>query len=218
MTYNIDPIWIWVAVAVVAVLIIGGLIAGASRRARSSSLRERFGSEYDRAVSEAGSRRRGEDALLARSEEVDRFTIRPLTAAERDRYRADWRRIEERFLERPASAVVEADEMVADIMRIQGYPMGDFERHAAHLSVKHPRVIEHYREGHQVLDKAGSASTEDLRQAMLHYRTLFDELIGDRSDDVATDIPRANEVPMSGTRRAEERPLSEPDRDVSTRP
>jgi hypothetical protein len=191
----IDPIWIWIGLAALTLIVIAGLIARGSRRARTESLREKFGNEYDHAVDSAGNRKRAERELVARTQEVEKYNIRPLTAAERDRYRGDWQRVEQHFMERPTTAVVEADELVADIMRVQGYPMGDFEKHAAHLSVKHPRVIEHYRAGHRVMEGApGSSSTEDLRQSMLHYRALIEQLLGEGVSDVATDIPRANEV------------------------
>ena len=148
----------------------------------------------------AGSRKRAESELLSRAEEVKSFEIVPLSGADRDRYVRDWKRVEQHFVERPTMAVAEADEVVADVMRVMGYPMGDFDKHAAHLSVTHPRVVEHYRAGHQVITGTpGSASTEDLRQAMLHYRALFEELIGERTRDVASDVPRANEVVTSRT-------------------
>lgn len=199
----IDPVWIWVALGVVALLVVVALFARGARKSRTEALRENYGREYDHAVHEAGSRRKAERELLERKREVEQFDIRPLNAAERERYRGDWKRVEQHFLERPTTAVVEADEIVADIMRVQGYPMGDFDKHAAHLSVKHPRVVEHYRAGHNVITGTpGSASTEDLRQAMLHYRALFDELIGDTSGDVARDMPRQNEVVAAPTTQA----------------
>ena len=178
---NINPQWIWIAAAAVAVLLIIGLIAAGARRSRRVALRDHFGSEYDRTVEAAGSRSRAEDELVARAEEVKSFDIRPLAAAERDRYRGEWKSIEARFVDRPTTAVVEADELIADVMRTRGYPMADFEKHAALLSVKHPRVIEHYRAGHDIIDRQGrgAASTEDLRQAILHYRTLFEDLVND---------------------------------------
>jgi hypothetical protein len=192
---SIDPTWIWIALGALAVLVVASLIARSARRSRTDALREKFGSEYDYAVDAAGSRKRAEQDLAARAQEVERHDIRPLTAAERDRYRAEWKRVEQHFIERPTTAVVEADELIADVMRVQGYPMGDFEKYAAHLSVKHPRVVEHYRAGHRVIEGApGSASTEDLRQSMLHYRALFEELLGDRAGDQISDVPRANEV------------------------
>ena len=209
----IDPQWIWIALIAVAVLIAIGLIVRSARRSRTIALRDKFGNEYDHAVRTAGSRKRAESELLARAEEVKTFEIVPLSAADRERYVGEWRRVEQHFVERPTMAVSEADEVVADVMRVMGYPMGDFDKHAAHLSVTHPRVVEHYRSGHRVITGTpGSASTEDLRQAMLHYRALFEELVGERSRDVATDVPRANEVVTSRTegrlRRDETAPRS----------
>ncbi len=203
----IDPLWIWIALGAVAVLIVVGLIVRGARRARSESLRSKFGSEYDHAMSEHGSRTKAERELQERTEQAKKYNIVPLNAGDRDRFRSDWQRVEQRFIERPATAVVEADELVAEIMRTRGYPMGDFDRHAADLSVTHPTVVEHYRAGHRVIgDAPGTASTEDLRQAMLHYRALFDELIDDRiGNDVVSDTPRANEVVTPPRRDVRER-------------
>jgi len=210
-----NPQWIWIAAAAAVVLLIVGLIAVGARRNRSAALRDHFGKEYDRTVESAGSRTRAENELVARAEEANSFDIRPLTAAERDRYRDDWRRIEARFVERPTTAVIEADELVTDVMRTRGYPMADFEKHASLLSVKHPRVVEHYRAGHEIIDRQGrgAASTEELRQAVLHYRSLFEELVTDGTSDVERPIETVAE---SEQRRAaardivreEERPRS----------
>ena len=169
---NIDPIWIWVAVGAVVVLLIIGLIARGARRSRSEALREKFGPEYEHALREKGNRSRAEQELIARAEQAKSFTIRPLSAEEHARFRSDWDRIETRFLERPTTTVVEADELVEEIMRVRGYPIGDFEKHAADLSVNHPRIVEHYRAGHAAIDsnRDGKSSTEELRQSMLHYR------------------------------------------------
>ena len=148
-----DPTWIWLAIGAAALLLV---VAFFARGARSGTARE-----------------------LAR--DVERYHIRALTAAERERYGRDWLGVERHFVERPTTAVVEADELVTAIMLIEGYPMGrDFEKHMAQLSKLYPRVIEHYRAGHRVIGGApGSASTEDLRQAMLHYRALFADLLYD---------------------------------------
>jgi hypothetical protein len=200
----IDPMWIWIALGVLALLVVVGLISRGARKSRSEGLRAKFGNEYDHAVSEHGSRKKAERDLIERAEQVKKYNIVPLQASHRERYRADWQKVEQHFLERPTTAVVEADELVADIMRTRGYPMGDFDRHAADLSVTHPSVVDHYRAGHRVIGGApGSASTEDLRQAMLHYRALFDELIDDRigNDVVVNDVPRANEVGTPRTAR-----------------
>ena len=211
----IDPLWIWIALGVLALLIVVGLVARGARRSRSESLREQYGSEYDHALSTHGNRKKAERDLVERAEQVKKYNIVPLQANDRERFRRDWQKVEAHFLERPATAVVEADELIADIMRTRGYPMGDFERHAADLSVTHPRITDHYRAGHKVITEApGSASTEDLRQAMLHYRALFDELIDDRiGNDVVSDVPRANEVDAARRDAAVPR-----DEDLRTRP
>lgn len=225
---SVDPIWIWIAIGVVAAIIVIALLARGARRSRSAQLREKYGNEYDHAVNAKGNRKRAERDLIEREQEAERYPIRPLTAAEGQKYRGDWQRVEQHFIERPTTAVVEADELVAEIMRVQGYPMGDFEKHAAHLSVKHPRIVDHYRAGHKVIEGApGSASTEDLRQSMLHYRALFHELAGSGSADVAQPIPRTNEVTTAGmdsakdvqaTRVRDEAVRSDPERDFNGRP
>lgn len=214
MTTNIDPMWIWIGVAVLALIIIAGFIARGARRSRTAELRDKFGSEYDHLLQEKGKRKQAEQELLARVDEVKKYSVRPFSVAERDRFRRDWTVIEQRFLERPTTAVVEADELVAEMMRVRGYPMGDFEKHAADLSVTHPRVVEHYRAGHRVI--GSKSSTEELRQAMLHYRSLFDELVGDAKDDVARDVPRAAEVSTS-PRRPEPPPIRDDDRPGTSR-
>ncbi|HKB78649.1 MAG TPA: hypothetical protein VKH35_02935, partial [Thermoanaerobaculia bacterium] len=114
---------------------------------------------------------------------------------ERDGYRREWRAIETRFVDRPATAVVEAEELINSVMRARGYPIADFEKDAALLSVEHPRVVEHYRAGHRALEAngTGTASTEDLRQAMLHFRALFEDLVGSGSADVERPIARDEE-------------------------
>lgn len=176
---NVNPLWIWVAVAAAAVVIIA-LIAIGVRRKRSADLREHFGAEYDRTVRATGSRQAAEQELANRAEEVKSYDIRPLSVRERNHYRDEWIKIEQRFVERPTTAVVEADELITEVMSARGYPMGDFEEHAAALSVHYPKVVEHYRDAHAIIERQsrGESSTEDLRQAVLHYRALFQELVG----------------------------------------
>jgi hypothetical protein len=203
MNMPANPQWIWIAVAAVAVLVVIALIASGVRRSRTAQLREHFGTEYDHTVQQTRSRTAAEEALLARANEVKQFDIRPLSASERDRYRSQWQKIETQFVDRPTMAVVEADELVADVMRARGYPIADFEKHAEYLSVKHPRVVEHYRAGHAVIDAhgRGSASTEELRQAMLHYRVLFEDLVGFGGHDIEQPINARSEVEDVGTER-----------------
>ena len=197
MNMPANPQWIWIALAAVAVLVVIGLVASSLRRHRTAQLREHYGAEYDRAVNHAGTRTAAEEALLTRANEVKQFDIRPLSASDRDRYRSEWHKIEARFVERPTTAVVEADELVSDVMHARGYPVADFEKHAEYVSVKHPRVVEHYRAGHAVIDAhtRGAASTEELRQAMLHYRVLFEDLVGFGGNDVEQPISASSELP-----------------------
>jgi len=192
-----------IAIIAVAALIIIALIAAGVRRSRTVALREHFGSEYQREVKQTGSRTAAEDRLVARAKEAKEFEIRSLTASERSRFINDWKRIEAQFVERPTTAVVEADELIREVMRTSGYPMADFEKYAELLSVKHPRVVEHYRAGHTTIDAQthGAASTEDLRQAMLHYRALFEDIVGSR-----TDVERPVSRVAEGGGREEERP------------
>ncbi len=166
-------------VIVVAILVIGFLVWATTRRQRSRQLRSRFGPEYDRLVRQRGGTRRAEDELQRRTERVRRLSIRPLRPEERERYAGLWRKKQARFVDDPAAAVLDADTLVEEVMRVRGYPVGDFERQAADLSVDHPRVVENYRAAHGIAarQREGHASTEDLRQAMIHYRALFDELL-----------------------------------------
>ncbi|HSP15068.1 MAG TPA: hypothetical protein VLV78_09970 [Thermoanaerobaculia bacterium] len=190
----INPQWIWIAAAVIAVLVIVALLSAASRSSRSARLREKFGAEYDYLLDEHGSRRRAEEEMLARAEEAKTFTVRPLSPVDADRFRREWQAIEGHFVERPAMAVSEADELIDQILRTQGYPLGDFERHIAHLSTQHPRLAQRYRAGHNVIRNhaPGETTTEDLRQAMLHFRSLLDELLG--PSDVVREVPVTREI------------------------
>jgi hypothetical protein len=207
---NINPQYIWIAVAAIAALVIIGLIAAGVRRAQSKRLAEHYGAEYDRTVEAAGSRAAAERELTDRAKEVKAFDIRALTASERERYRGEWKRIEARFVDHPATAVAEAEELLDDVLRTCGYPIADFDKHAEHLSVRHPGVVEHYRAGHAVMARA-SASTEERRQAMLHFRELFMELVGRGGSDVAQDIAVQREVAVQEPRAAVERVEREED-------
>ena len=199
---TVDPVWIWIALGVVGVLIVAGLFSRGARRSRTAELREKFGPEYDHVVGERG-RSKAEQELLARAESASTFDIKPLSAADREHYRIEWAKIETRFVERPTTAVVEAEELISVIMRAQGYPIGDFEKHEAHLSVNHPRVVEHYRAGHAAIDsdKDGRSTTEELRQAMLHFRSLIHELVG-RGADVVTNVPVERELASTSAPRS----------------
>jgi hypothetical protein len=150
------------------------------QRERTRRLRVRFGPEYDRMVEGRGDKRRAEEELREREKRVETFHIRDLTQAETDRFSDLWRSAQARFVDSPVQTVAETDRLIHDVMASRGYPMSDFEQCAADISVDHPVVVENYRAAHQVALRNGNGqvSTEDLRQAMVHYRALFDELIG----------------------------------------
>jgi hypothetical protein len=167
-----------VAIIVVAIVCALGAWMYLARQ-RRTHLRHRFGPEYDRAVDRAGDIRRAEAALEAREKRVSKYPIRPLTPEESGRFAEAWRRVQALFVDAPARAVTEADALVGDVMRTRGYPMSDFDQRAEDLSVDHPKVIHHYREAHTIAVRHSqkNASTEDLRQALVHYRALFDDLL-----------------------------------------
>jgi len=149
------------------------------RRNRSEHLERHFGPEYRRAVHEMGSRDKAEAELMARQKRVQDLDLRPLTPADAQRYSQQWRSLQARFVDNPKGSLVEADQLVRDLMQQRGYPMGDFERRAADISVHHPQVVEHYRAAHQLteLDRRGQVDTEGMRQAVIHYRALFADLL-----------------------------------------
>jgi len=150
-------------------------------------LRKRFGPEYDRVISERGDARQAESELAARQKRVDTFDIRPLEAAERDHFIDAWRATQARFVDAPAEAINDADRLVSEVMQARGYPVGDFDQRAADVSVDHPIVVENYRAARAiaVANQRGDASTEDLRQAIVHYRALFEDLLETREREVA---------------------------------
>jgi FtsZ-interacting cell division protein ZipA len=167
-----------VLVVVVALIILFGVWMW-SRNRRSAELRDRFGPEYGRAVEEYGDRSRAESELEARRQRVEHLQIRPLSTEEYNQFAREWTAVQARFVDDPAGAIQEADGLVQDLMRTRGYPMGEFEQRAADISVDHPHVVEHYRAAHNALPGFGKRemNTEELRQAMVHYRALFDELL-----------------------------------------
>jgi hypothetical protein len=166
----------------IAVVVIAGLAWFLYRWQRHRRMSGRFGPEYERTVETTGSRSAAERTLKEREERVAAFHIHPLDPQDRDRFAADWRRVQARFVDEPGPAVEQADELIRDVMQRRGYPVGDFESRADDLSVHHPVVVQHYRAGGELADRSreGRANTEDLRQAMVHYRALFEELLEDR--------------------------------------
>ena len=169
---------------VLALLVVLALFA--SRRRRSRKLRERFGPEYDRTVAEAGDRKEAESRLQERTARRQGLDVVPLDPADRDRYVEAWRQTQARFVDEPAEATREADRLITAVMRQRGYPIDDFEQRAADISVDHPQVVDDYRAAQAIAaaNERSEASTEDLRQALVHYRSLFEELLEvDRADN-----------------------------------
>jgi hypothetical protein len=168
---------------VIAVLVVAVLVWTFTRQKRSAQLRQRFGPEYDRTLHESKSARRAEAELEKRARRVDHLDIRPLPPDQRVRYQERWKAQQARFVDEPKAAIVEADHLVAEVMELRGYPVTNFEQRAADVSVDHPRVVDNYRAAHAIAerDERGQATTEDLRQAMVYYRSLFEDLLFDRS-------------------------------------
>ena len=166
-----------VVAAAVIVILVAILIAVSRRRRR---LRQRFGSEYDRAVESTGSKHKAEEELKARTERHDKLHIVELAPRARMQYRARWDDAQTRFVDEPARTMGEADQLVKEVMTERGYPLSDFEQQAADLSVEHAGVLDHYRRAHEITKNCehGHASTEDMRAAMVHYRALFNDLLG----------------------------------------
>jgi FtsZ-interacting cell division protein ZipA len=164
-----------VLVALAALLVIAWVFV---RKQRTSKLRSRFGPEYDRAVRESGPQR-AEAVLLEREKRVQKFRIRELSTEERETFLNQWRTVQSRFVDDPQAAVSDADVLVDRLMQTRGYPMSDFEQQAADISVSHPQVVDNYRAAHliAVRHQQGQASTEDLRNAIIYYRSLFEELL-----------------------------------------
>lgn len=167
-------------IAVIVVLLVLIVAAWAVARQRQSRLlRKRFGPEYDRLLAEHGDRARVEAELKAREKRVQGLTIKPLSAADAARFSEEWRELQSRFIDNPKGVVMQADRLVRDLMIKRGYPMEDFERRAADISVHHPELVETYRLAQVIAarDQRGEATTEDLRKAVVYYRALFDELL-----------------------------------------
>jgi hypothetical protein len=169
--------WMWVALAA-AVAVMMALAAMSAMRRRRRHLRSRFGIEYQRAV-EATNRRRAEHDLRERERRHGQLELRPLTESQRMRFARQWEELQSRFVDRPQVAVADADQIISDLMRVRGYPVEDFESKSALISVDHPDLVENYRKAHGVSMRnvEGRASTEDLRQAVVAYRSLFDEML-----------------------------------------
>jgi hypothetical protein len=183
-----------------AVLLIALIIVALAwlivQRKRSQRLKRRFGPEYDLTVSEFRSQSRAEAELMARENRVARLKIVPLAPADASRFSQAWNALQGRFIDSPKGVVTEADHLVRELMSKRGYPMGDFERMAADISVDHPTVVAAYRAAQTIAarDARGEADTEELRKAVIHYRTLFDELLGGAPEIAA--VAAVRQVPV----------------------
>jgi hypothetical protein len=164
---------------IVLAAVIIAVVWFATRKRRSDELRDRFGSEYDEAVNEYGGRGEAESELEARRKRVEQLDIRPLGLQDQQRFANSWKATQARFVDDPSEAIAEADRLVGELMQARGYPVGNFAQRAADISVDHPDVVKNYRAAHDIAidNERGAASTEDLRQAMVHYKALFEELL-----------------------------------------
>jgi hypothetical protein len=167
------------AVAAVVVLLVGVLAWMSSRRKQHQHLADRHGSQYERAVEQYGSTSKAEKELKQRERLFEKANIRDLSPADRERYSNLWRSVQARFVDSPGAAVAEADTLVGEVMRVRGYPSADLEQRLADVAVGHPTLVEHYREACDIAlrSRTGHADTEDLRRAMVHYRSLFEDLL-----------------------------------------
>ena len=193
-------VWIVIAIVVVAVV---ALVAVVARNRRTAMLRDRFGPEYDRAVDSSEDRRAAEAELLARQKQRAQFDVKPLPEADRLRFAAEWRDLQERFLDDPAASADAADALVTRVMEARGYPMRDFDTQADLVSVDYPQTVENYRFAHAVQQRSQTqqASTEELRDALLRYRSLFDELLRPEGDDAGTTADYAHPASSNGGQR-----------------
>ena len=168
-----------IALAAVVILVIAVWVYVRKRRSMTAGLRQKFGPEYERAVQKHGSERKAEAKLVDRQQRVEKLNIRDLDPMEHERFLKRWESVQSRFVDSPKGAVTEADDLVSSLMKTRGYPVSDFDQRADDISVDHPRVVENYRSAHHIALQVGTngASTEDLRTAMIHYRSLFEELV-----------------------------------------
>ena len=174
-----DPKLIVLAAAVILVIAVLAWLYVRKRRSTTAGLRQRFGPEYERAVREHGSERKAEAKLTDREKRVEKLNIRDLNPMERERFSEQWKSVQSHFVDSPKGAVTEADDLVSSLMKTRGYPVSDFDQRAADISVDHPQVAENYRSAHEIALRVGkdAATTEDLRTAMIHFRSLLEELV-----------------------------------------
>jgi hypothetical protein len=172
----------YIFIAVVLIMVIMGVIIAPifARRKRSERLHDQFGTEYDHTVKTMGNEKKAQMELDERQKHVKALNIRPLSIKERERYQADWASVQSRFVDEPGQAIIDADGLIMEVMQIRDYPISDFEQRAADVSVSYPALVSNYRAAREIAVKneKHQADTEELRQAMIYYRSLFEELVG----------------------------------------
>lgn len=169
-----------IAVVLVVVLIGAVLAPGFARRRRSERLHDQFGPEYDHTVQAMGGKKKAHAELDERQKHVESLDIRPLSASERERYLADWAAVQSKFVDEPGQAIEAADRLIIEVMQVRAYPVSDFDQRAADISVSYPTLVTNYRAAREIAIKneQHQANTEELRQAIIYYRSLFEELLG----------------------------------------
>jgi len=171
----------YIIIGVVLVLVVLGAVFAvvSSRRQRSKGFQNKYGPEYDRIVQSAGNEKKAQAELDERQKHVETMNIRPLSISERERYQSEWKAIQAKFVDQPGQATVEADHLIMEVMKVRAYPVSDFEQRAADISVNYPALVSNYRLAREIAIKneQHSANTEELRQAFIYYRSLFDELL-----------------------------------------
>ena len=175
---------IYVAVFLVLMIISAILIVVFARRRRSARFHDRFGPEYDHTVQAMGNEKKAQTELEERQKHVEALNIRPLSVNERERYQADWTAVQSKFVDEPGRAIVDADRLIMEVMQVRAYPVSDFEQRAADISVTYPALVSNYRAARAIAlkNEQHQADTEQLRQAMIYYRSLFDELLGTETE------------------------------------
>lgn len=190
-----ERLWTVIAWVALGLVIVAFVLALVRARVRHAALERRFGPEYERAVDELGSSRRADRELAARARRVEHFHFNELSATDRSRFAGTWHRIQAQFVDDPVVAVTSANELINEVMRARGYPVEHYEQRVADLSVEHPNVIQHYRAAHELSRSVhnGTVDTEELRQAVVHYRMLFEDLLQEgAAPQVSYDMQRAH--------------------------
>jgi ABC-type multidrug transport system fused ATPase/permease subunit len=176
----------YIIIITVAVLVISGLILapGFARRRRAKKLQEKFGPEYDHTVETLGDEKKAQAELEERRKRVEAMNIQPLSSRDRSHYLADWTEVQAKFVDEPGEAIEDAHRLIKEVMQLRAYPVADFDQRAADISVNYPALVENYRAAREIAlkNEQQQANTEELRQAMIHYRSLFEELLGKESE------------------------------------